>query len=106
MTTDYTEGDPPVPEGTIVEFTGAVGTFLCRITACYDPYSHPSRNGRGSGWVIAPGYTRVKYPDGFAYELAPVERQVSADGRSATLSVSQVARTSFRVIEPPREGTT
>jgi hypothetical protein len=77
--TDYTPGDPPVPNGTIVNYFGRLRHGVYEIIAYTEARNFPER-----------------CPDGVAYDLWPVgvPRKFGNRGRA----VYNVRRTSFAIV--------
>lgn len=94
MTTDYTPGDPPVPVDTIVDYEDR---GRCKVIAHENPEQHRNR-------LTLPADLTPYYPDGVAYTLWLEDVPLGMDNHWAC--TMWVRRTSFRIIEPPQEGTT
>jgi hypothetical protein len=91
-TTDYAEGDDPVPVGTTVEYFGSLSPGRYTVTAHTEPTAHPFQPQEA---------LEGAYPDGVAYELWPVG--VPHKLGNIHLSANFVRRTSFRV-DPTKDG--
>ncbi len=85
MTTDYTPGDGPVPEGTIIDYFGSKTHGRYIIT----DHAAPNLLGRD---VDQDEY----FPDGTAYVIWKVGVPVTMDNGGHC--VSNVRRPSFRVV--------
>jgi hypothetical protein len=90
--TDYQEGDPPVPIGTVVEYFGSLRPGHYWVDAHSEPINVP-------GLANWPAVSPMFFPDGTAYVLWPVG--VPRTFRYQDRRVVNARRTSLRVVGEP-----
>lgn len=88
--TDYTPGDEPVGEGTLVDYFGSQEHGRYKIVEVHDPSDHPYQK-------LTEGDIKRFYSDGVAYDLWPVGVPRKFGNRDQ--GVYYVRRTSFRIHE-------
>lgn len=91
--TDYLPGDPPVPVGAIVNYTGSQRHGRYEVIDHRDPAEHPDH--------LSEDELRELCPDGVAYDLWPVGLPRKFGNREQ--AVLHARRTSFCVESTPEE---